>query len=445
VRVDGNEIVIDLEHRDASNLELRHQASWSVSADAPASPDFVPWLASVLGFELSDSELDQVRAPDAGSLEVWRNYVRGLGLIATRSDSARTLLLATVRADSSFAPARLAHASAMLASYESDRDDTWIERIENELSQVSGDDRLRPEAYRIRADLASARGDANTAVQFHRAAALHGQANPDYRRSLWYEWFLQGANETAEAICIEGVELHPGYFGSYEDLAYLYLMTDRYEEAATELETVIRLAPGHDPSYNALGAVYYSLDRWDEAIEMFERSYDLERDNHAAISNLGTLYYMGGRFEEAASMFELAAAYFDSSHTVLGNLAAALRWIPERRTDYERALSRATYLAELKLANDPEDAELLSFLAGYYAAVDSVRALRLARRAADLSPDDPEVVYRVAVAHEEAGDRTRALAYLGTAIQLGCTMREVENEPLLEQLRQDSRYAYLVP
>jgi Flp pilus assembly protein TadD/TolB-like protein len=445
IRVEGNEIIIDLEHRDASSLKVRQRDSWSLSPDTRASPDFVPWLASVLAFDLTDAELQRVRAPDPTTLEVWRHYISGLGLITTRTDSARTLLRTAAHADSNFAPARLAYARAMWATYQADRDDAWTERIESELSQLHGDELLRAEAYRIRAEVESMRGNAKAAAQFYRVAMLHAPANPDHRRSLWFEWLGQGANATAEAICVEGIEVHPGYIGSHHDLAYVYVMADRYAEAAAELETVIRLAPTYEQPYNTLGAVYYALERWDEAIEMFEESYDLKRENPSAISNLGTLYYMEGRFEDAAGMFELAAAYFDSIHTVYGNLASALRWVPDRRQDYERALSRATDLAELKLAKDPEDAELLSFLAGYYAAVDSVHALRLARRAADLAPDDPEVIYRVAVAHEEAGERTQALAFLGTAIELGCMMREVEAEPLLEELRQDSRYAYLTP
>lgn len=53
------------------------------------------------------------------------------------------------------------------------------------------------------------------------------------------------------------------------------------------------------------------------------------------------------------------------------------------------------------------------------------------------------VQWPLALAYELAGRRTEALAALESAIRLGQPANEVHNEPALEALRQDARYARL--
>jgi serine/threonine-protein kinase len=76
--------------------------------------------------------------------------------------------------------------------------------------------------------------------------------------------------------------------------------------------------------------------------------------------------------------------------------------------------------------------------------LDNGDALASVERGLELSPDNAEVNYRACLAYDIMGRRPKALALLGKAIELGFSLRTIESEPLLDDLRTDSRYPLLL-
>jgi tetratricopeptide (TPR) repeat protein len=61
-----------------------------------------------------------------------------------------------------------------------------------------------------------------------------------------------------------------------------------------------------------------------------------------------------------------------------------------------------------------------------------------------LRPDEASVLFTLAVAWEQLGDRDEALAWLEKAIAAGYTRERIERSPSLSELRKDRRFSGLM-
>jgi serine/threonine-protein kinase len=374
-------------------------------------------------------------------------FLSGLGYLASEEDSlVDSALVAFDRAiamDSLFVAAHVRRAEALFRMGASLGDSSLVNRaLETCLAALRLDD-TQASAHVLLGNIRSHLGDKEGALEDFTDARARNPRDIDARRRLAWTHLELSQLDKAEEAYQEAIEVNSRYWGTYEDLGYFYYVARRYDDAVAEFRTVSDLAPDHAPTYNYLGAIFYYQEKWDEAIAMFERSFALDK-TYAACSNLGTLYYMKGRFKDAVAMYEWAREYYPSDHVVVGNIAAAYKWIPEEREQGKRFLAEAIELAEKRRAESPNDAVLLSFLAGCYAPSDKEAAVRHAERALSLSGDNAEVLFRCAAAYEDMGQRTRALVLLGDAIKHGYSLKMIAHEPYFQELRKDPRYDLLI-
>ena len=75
------------------------------------------------------------------------------------------------------------------------------------------------------------------------------------------------------------------------------------------------------------------------------------------------------QFDKAAQTYEQATKLDDLNYEVWGNLADAYYWAPGTRQRAPSAYQTAILLAQKKLQVNPRDANLLGYLAGYYAMI----------------------------------------------------------------------------
>ena len=191
-------------------------------------------------------------------------------------------------------------------------------------------------------------------------------------------------------------------------------------------------APEERRGFNNLGFVYSRLDRRAEAIEMFEHSIELDSGgNYMAFSNLGTLYFEDARYAEAAAAFEQALDVYDRDEMIWGNLGWAylLNAEPERsRSCFQRGLE----LAEAALAETPEDLELLTRVASYQSGLgQTTEAVVTIQNAVDADPQDPYVFASIAETLEELGDRDGAFDWLERALAGGVPPSRFQRQPTL--------------
>ncbi len=437
----GDRTAYALQSYSIASLPVMHQRL-VVDCGGPLSSDSLDLaLQTLVGFESRVANRGYPKNPDA-----YRAYLVGLGHLDTRSpdlDRAIESLQRAVATDSAFARAWAALGESYRLRGVASKDVAWFERAESACRRGLALERKSPEALVTIGQIEAARKRNDDAIASYRAALAVDDRNNVACWRLADVYVAAGQDNDAVAAYAGAVDANPDDPRPAEWLGYHLYRLGRYREAIAPLERVSRLIPAYGPNYNMLGGCYFAIDCWENATTMFEKSFELER-NYGACTNLGTLYYMNGKFEDAARMYEWALEYNPSDYAAVGALGAAQFWSPGHREQGIELYREASRLAEETLSRDGESAVLLAELSGYYAVIGHDSTIAVAERAAQLEPGNPDVLFRVAMTYEHLGKRPKALLFLRTCIQNGYSLRHIDSEPFLTELRKDVRYARLV-
>jgi hypothetical protein len=141
--------------------------------------------------------------------------------------------------------------------------------------------------------------------------------------------------------------------------------------------------------------------------------------------------------------------YSDSTRTDyyrrLNNLAASLYWAGNDRPRAMEIFRDAITLGEARLAEDPENAIHIAYLAGLYAMIDDdVTARNYAREEIVSESDDSFVMYLLGFAWEKLGETELALHYIGNAVRNDYPLSALKAEPMLKDLVNDTRFLNLI-
>lgn len=185
------------------------------------------------------------------------------------------------------------------------------------------------------------------------------------------------------------------------------LKQGKLEDAVAEFRQAVEMAPAYAVAHTNLAYAYDRQGRIDEAIATYRKVLELEPGNALARNNLGTLYSKNGLYGEAIREFEELLQRDPANATARGNLEAARR--------------------NSALAQERQD--------------QTARAVK----GAEARPKDPRAAYDVARVYAQQGDNDNALAWLGTALELGYDRMDfVSVDPSFASLRKDPRFAKLL-
>jgi len=246
----------------------------------------------------------------------------------------------------------------------------------------------------------------------------------------------------AEAILMQGISLYPEkpIFPSYA--ASLFASLDRLDEAEKMANKTISLDPENSRSYSQLAQILYRQDKPVEAIKTLQDGLKIHK-NASLYNNLGTYLFFQGQYEMSAEAFEKTLKLDGNSHFPLywANLGDAYRWVPGKEKKSQQAYTRALQLWESKLERATGDFNLRSRMALYNAKVGkSAEANSFLNELADMKDLNSIYYYRALVTAEINGDRKFALIMLEKALRSGYQKTEIENDPELKQLREDTAY-----
>lgn len=390
----------------------------------------------------------RLRARSTNVAQAFMSYVEGTGALVNGSPdsvgSGVERLQRSVSLDPAFLAARERLADALIEAYRLEADPELLEQAASHLDYVQSV-REDPSSFRLMADLRAARGDLEGA-----AAALKRAAAVSPRDGLTFVELGRicerlGRYGDAETAYHRAMSLRPGYWPGTNRLAILYYAQGKYDAAANTWRHAIQEAPLCIQSYNNLGAILSWLGREEESRLVFERSIRVEpEDNYAAYSNLGTLFDKQDRYADAVEMFEKALAIEDGDHQVWGNYAYALVFSDQAARATE-PFARAIELAEAASAETPDDAALLSRLAGYHVMIGNHDAGRaLLSRIEGLHPRSPMVFAAIGETYEDLGERETALTWIRKALDGGVLPDHFEHRPMLRDLVADERFRRMV-
>lgn len=262
--------------------------------------------------------------------------------------------------------------------------------------------------------------------------------------------------------------VHTGFFGpdtqTLFDAVSLNISGDRLyeagrtEEAMEEFHRALLLDPDNVNARNSLGVCYAQLGTFEEAVAEFSRVVSLDSSDFMPFYNLGCALLNLQRDTEAARAFTRAAELEPENPGAWFQLAklcrdqgrreealAKLRWVVKLKPKWSQAWRLlGECLLELgaereamdafkkTLRLNSKDAGALSGLAVVYGQKDANMeiALSLARRGAELEPDDPLVTRRLAELLLQNQELDEALAQCERALAI---VPEDEHLRLLRQ------------
>ena len=135
----------------------------------------------------------------------------------------------------------------------------------------------------------------------------------------------------------------------------------------------------------------------------------------------------------------------DRNYEVWGNLGDAYYWSPGERLKSVSAYSTAIKLGNEQLKVNPRNANLLGYIAAYYAMVGQrEQAMDYIRRALVIAPSNSELLFSAALVYKQFGKNDDCLQDLAIAISAGMPSSMLKDTPNFDDLHNDERFQELV-
>jgi Flp pilus assembly protein TadD len=261
---------------------------------------------------------------------------------------------------------------------------------------------------------------------------------------------------------------NPGCWMAHNNLGVALADRGKFGEAIPHYRKAIRLDDRNSAVHNNLGSALAAQGKVEEAISHYREAIRLDERNSAAHDNLGIALAAQGRFEAAISHFREAIRLDDengAAHNNLGNALAAQGKVEEAISHFREAIrlddenskahdnlgmalvrlgrvDEAIGEYEIVLRTRPDDAKTLNNIAWIRSTHpdprfrDGAEAVSLARRAVELSPDDPDCFDTLAAAYAEVGRFPEAGEAARKAVELaGRQNRQALAESIGARLR----------
>ncbi len=375
-------------------------------------------------------------------------YLNGLGYLlrfgqGNNLDNAIQLFKQAVEADDNYALAYAALGESYWLKYEDTDNTTYVDSARKSLDQATAIDADLTEVKLTMALLNLGTGNTSLAIKLYNDVLEQDPRNDIAIRGLGDAYQSQQDLEKAEEYYKQAIALKPDYWGGYEKLGSFYMSISEYEKALEPYRQVIRLTPNNHIGYSNLGAAFYFLNNWPQAGEYFKRSFEIQPTENAA-SNLGTVYYIEGKYELAAEQYRNALEINPNNYSIWGNLASVNGIMGN--TDKEQEYYQSAIDAALKqLQVNPDDMNTTIAIGTYYSDLgDENNATTYLEKALELGSDYGNIVFRAASAYERLGLRDRAIVLMEDALNLGFPLVNIINQPELEDLVKDERFADVI-
>ncbi len=389
----------------------------------------------------------QARGPTVES--AFEPYVKGRGYLenydrAENVNSAIDAFKHAIALDSKFAVAYAGLGKAYWRKYETSKDVRWLETARQACGQAVLLDAKLAEARVCLGRLDRVGGEYEKAVQEFQRALDEQPASDEAYVGLAAAYEGLNLPADAEKTYRRAIKLRPDYWAGYNWLGVFYYGQARYAEAAEAWAEVVARAPDSFVGYSNLGLARLYQGHYGEAISSFQRSLSI-RPSGEAYSNLATAYFYQRQYAEAARTYREALKLAERDYLLWGNLGDALYCPPGSRSEAPDAYRKAVALANERLEVNPHDARVLGYRAWYHAVLgEKPPALSDVQRALQLAPQNAELMFNVALVHNQFGQTQEALAWLTKAVRAGFSAVILRDTPNFDNLRADPGFQDLV-
>ncbi|WP_419662667.1 tetratricopeptide repeat protein [Desulfosarcina variabilis] len=175
---------------------------------------------------------------------------------------------------------------------------------------------------------------------------------------LGFVHLSSGQYAEAEKALLQSIDRQPLNPTIHENLARLYLLQGKKDQAVSNLEATLAKLPEARSTYLTLAQIHYQDGDYAAAMDVFKRALDRNPDFVSAMNNLAFLMSVTARdandFNQAMDMAQRALARRPDDPSILDTVG----WLYYRLGDYAKALPPL----EQALARAPDSEEILSHM-----------------------------------------------------------------------------------
>jgi tetratricopeptide (TPR) repeat protein len=220
---------------------------------------------------------------------------------------------------------------------------------------------------------------------------------------------------------------------------------ENIQEAEQASQKAVDLAPDFAEAHVSHGLARSLRGRFDEAEKDFQEAIKLNPDLFEAYYFYGRSAFAEGKLERAEELFLKAAEVRPEDYQVAALQAVVYRGLGQEekmRASHQRLLT----LTDNLLKRNPNDVRAIYFRSGALAELGRrTDSLEWAKRALEMEPDDPAVLYNVACTYATLAEFDEAIGLLERAVEIGFSHLEwIENDADLDPLRDQPRFKELL-
>ena len=281
------------------------------------------------------------------------------------------------------------------------------------------------------------------------------RAYDDYLRGrrAYYDQYGWKGVERALQMFAKAIEIDPSYALAHAGIAdcrsFLYTNAERSDEnrdaALAAADRALELDPDLAEAHHSKGQALFTCGRYAESEKCLERAIRLNPKLLDAYLTYARTNFASGKPEEAAAWYERAAEIQPDDYQTLLLLGFVYTKLG-RDEDGERVRREGIRLVEERLEFEPNGVRALYLGANALVSLGELdRGLEWARRALDIEPDEPMLLYNTACIYCIAGRPEEAVGFLEEAVRQGFSNRDwMRNDVDLDPLRDEPRFKTLI-
>jgi serine/threonine protein kinase/Tfp pilus assembly protein PilF len=393
---------------------------------------------------------DTALAPAAATItDPFESYYTGNQLLARfdrvgNIDKAIAAFQVSLEANPEYAPAYAGMAQAYLYKHGESPDPHWLDQATQYGQLAVEKDSLQGRCWAALARVQIATGKYEEAEKSLEKALSLDPLDPITHRGLADLYQEQNRIEESKEAYLRIIELDPENWNAYNLMGVHYYRLGEWKEAEKFFQKSADMAPDSFLVYQNLTGVYFRQGHFDKAAAQVQKALQI-RPDPAQYSNLGTLLFYQGRYQEAVGAMEKAVELEPRDYLYWANLADVYRQVPGKAQEMKDAYLQAIDLMQADIERKPNDSLLKGRLGVYLASAGKLEEAVKAISEIDLSTSQsPDVHYDAAIVYEMASRRDDALGAMKTAVELGYPLDEIEQDPLMVDLRSDIRFHRMV-
>jgi eukaryotic-like serine/threonine-protein kinase len=240
---------------------------------------------------------------------------------------------------------------------------------------------------------------------------------PDARLALGSVYAATGDAGKAVAELKRAIELQPKSEEGYRRLGSALLASGRTDEALTAYQKAIELSPYYPDNYQMLGDAYLEIGENQKALGAYRRVTELDPGNAAGHGGMGAAYFQGDQWSACIPEFQKALQLHPdcNAYSNLGLAYFYLKQYLDAVRMFEKAveLNPAATVVEGNLADAYRWSGQKEKAAAAYG-----RAIELTNRQLQVNPRDASAMGSLALYYAKTGDISQALALVHRAREI---------------------------